>query len=144
MRRVKRFFTVTALERRLLLRALWRLSRTCLTLHLVPQKKWRPLLAPGVKPATLPRRRYSELQIAWAVRAAARYVPTANCLPQAIVAKQFLEEQGFQPVIRIGVEAPGVDTPEELGLKAHAWVETGGRVVLGDDGRDYQALRATP
>jgi hypothetical protein len=138
MRRVRRFFTVSSDERGLLLRALWRLSRTCLKLHLLSPKKWQPLLAAGAKATKLPRKRYSELQIAWAVRAAARYVPSANCLPQAIVAKQFLEEQGFQPVLRIGVQPP-----EELDLKAHAWVETGGRIVLGDDGRDYQALRAT-
>ncbi len=129
-----KFFSISSLERGLVLRALWRLSRTCVRLHLVPPKKWQPLLA--TNPAAAPRQRYSEEQIAWAVRAAARYVPTANCLPQAIVAKQFLEEQGFQPVLRIGVR------PEELGLKAHAWVETGGRIVVGDQGDRFHPLTA--
>src|SRR4051812_4390289 len=128
MRRVKRFFTISGAERRLLLTALARLTSTGLKLHLLPPRKWQPWLAPSPKHA-VDRRRYSEVQIAWAVRAVARYVPTANCLPQAIVAKELLEEQGFAPVLRIGVQRP-----EELGLKAHAWVETGGRVLLGDDG----------
>ena len=136
MRRVKRFLSLSGGERRLLFQALSRLTRICLKLHLLPPKKWQAMLTS--RPSTLSRQRYSEGQIAWAVRAAARYVPTANCLPQAIVAKQLLEEQGFAPVLRIGVQ-----TPDELGLKAHAWVETGGRTVVGEDGQDYHALNAT-
>ena len=151
MRRVRRFFSLPNSERRLLLRALFRLSSTCCKLHLLPRNKWRPLLAPHPTPATFlrqrysPRPRYTEDQIAWAVRAAARYVPTANCLPQAIVAKQLLEEQGYQPILRIGVQPPGLPnerlcSAEALSLKAHAWVEAGGRIVLGDDDREYQTL----
>jgi len=133
MRPVKRFFSLTRSEHRLLLRTLWRLTGTCLRLHLLPEKRWRAKLeasAPASGPA-----RYSEQQIAWAVRAAARYVPGANCLPQAIVAKRLLEEQGYKPVIRIGVRRP-----EESAFSAHAWVDVAGRVVLGDDGQEYQPL----
>ena len=136
MQRVKRFLSLSGGERRLLFQALSRLTRTCLKLHLLPRKKWHALLTSRATKRS--RQRYSEEQIAWAVRAAARYVPTANCLPQALVAKQLLEEQGFAPVLRLGVQ-----DPDEFGLKAHAWVETGGRVVVGEDGQDYQALNAT-
>jgi len=128
------------------LRALWRLSSTCCQLHLLPQNRWKALLASRPAAGTPPRQPlYSEDQIAWAVRAAARYVPTANCLPQAIVAKQLLEEQGYQPVLRIGVQPPGLlnerqRSAEELSLKAHAWVEAGGRIVLGEDDSEYQTL----
>lgn len=135
MRRAKRFFSLRNHERRLLLRALWRLSTTCCKLHLLPQKQWRALLAPAHARGTTTPRQYSEAEIAWAVHAAARYVPLANCLPQAIVTKQLMEEQGYQPVLRIGVRPP-----EELSLKAHAWVEAGGRIVLGEDGSEYQTL----
>jgi hypothetical protein len=136
MRRVRRFFTLAAPERRLLLRALWRLCRTCVRLRLVPEKKWQPMLQSRAAAVSSPAR-FSEEQVAWAVRAAARYVPAANCLPQAIVAKELLEEQGYQPTIRIGVRRP-----EESGLKAHAWVDIAGRVVLGEDGEHYSALGA--
>lgn len=137
MRRVRRFLSLAPGERSLLVRALWRLSRTCLKLHLLSQDKWQTLLAPVTAPATTPRQSFSEDQIAWAVRAAARYVPAANCLPQAIVAKQLLEEQGYHPVLRIGVQPP-----EALDLKAHAWVECGGRILVGDGGHVYQPLGA--
>lgn len=135
MQRVKRFFSLSSGERRLLLQALSRLTRTCVKLHVLPPKKWHAMLTG--RATKLSRQRYSEEQIAWAVRAAARYVPTANCLPQAIVAKQLLEEQGFAPVLRLGVQEP-----DALGLKAHAWVETGERTLVGDDGQDYHALKA--
>jgi len=135
MRRVRKFFSLPESERRLLLRALLRLSSTCAKLHLLPQSKWRALLAPRASASTGPHHRYSEQQIAWAVRAAARYVPRANCLPQAVVAKQLLEEQGYEPVLRIGVQSP-----EKLNLKAHAWVEAGGRIVLGEADSGYHAL----
>jgi hypothetical protein len=135
MRRVKRFFSLSGNERRLLLRTLWRLSTTCLRLHLLPPKSWQSLLADRTSNAPCPRLRYSEGEIVWAVRAAARYVPTANCLPQAIVAKQLLDAQGYDPVVRIGVESP-----RPVGLKAHAWVEAGGRVILGEDEREYHTL----
>ena len=134
MRRVRRFFSLPASERRLLLRTLWRLCVICLRLHLLPEKKWRPMLDASSSPAS-GTAEYTEQQIAWAVRAAARYVPAANCLPQAIVAKRLLEEQGYRPVIRIGVQRP-----QERVLNAHAWVDIAGRVVLGDDGQDYQPL----
>src|SRR3954463_892803 len=107
MRRVKRFFSLPADERRLLLRALYRLSTTCCKLHLLPPSKVRALLADHF-PQNTAARKYSQEQIAWAVRGAARYVPRANCLPQAIVAKQFLEEQGLHPALRIGVQPPGL------------------------------------
>jgi len=136
MRRIRRFLTLAPGERGLLLRALWRLSATCLKLHLLPEKRWQRLLQ--ASPKTSGRTpRFSEQQVAWAVRAAARYVPAANCLPQAIVAKQLLEEHGYQPVLRIGVQRPN-----ESGLKAHAWVDIAGRVVIGDDGREYETLSA--
>jgi hypothetical protein len=140
MRRAKRFFALAPRERRLLFVALSRLCRTCLKLHLLPPKKWNALLNAS-SPATvrpITQEGFSEEQVIWAVRAAARYVPTANCLPQAIVARQLLVEQGYEPVLRIGVQAP-----EKLGLQAHAWVEAGGRVLIGDDGREYHALGAT-
>src|SRR4051812_21392185 len=143
MRRVKRFFSLPPDERRLLLRALYRLSTTCCKLHLLPPSKVRALLADHF-PQNTAARKYSQEQIAWAVRVAARYVPTANCLPQAIVAKQFLEEQGLHPALRIGVQPPGLQEERRgssaLSLKAHAWVELDGRIVLGEDENKYETL----
>jgi hypothetical protein len=80
-----------------------------------------------------------------AVEAAARrLLPAGPCLSQAIVADVLLRRRGFDSHLRIGV-ARG----ESGVLKAHAWVESDGEVVIGGEESpiDYTAfpnLRATP
>lgn len=65
-------------------------------------------------------------RVVWAVRLASRYAPIATCLTQALVAKIMLGRCGYTAVVRIGVAR------SEAGqFQAHAWVESGGRVVLG-------------
>jgi hypothetical protein len=65
-----------------------------------------------------------------ALATASRAVPRATCLVQALAGAVMLARHGHPASLRIGV-AP--DRPREL---AHAWVESRGAVVLGDDGRD--------
>jgi hypothetical protein len=61
-------------------------------------------------------------RVAWAVRAAGRRIPGARgCLPQALAGLALLE--GAE--LRIGV------TRENGAIAAHAWLEHGGRVVVG-------------
>lgn len=64
--------------------------------------------------------------IAWAVRHVSRVVPGATCLTQALAAQLLLSRRGYASRLRIGVaRAPGD------GLRAHAWLESGGLVVIG-------------
>jgi Transglutaminase-like superfamily len=65
-------------------------------------------------------------RIAWAVTSAARYVPAATCLTQALAAKVLLTVAGREARLTIGVEKDGNR------LRAHAWVEGNGRVIVGD------------
>jgi len=67
--------------------------------------------------------------IAWAVAAAARYVPGATCLVQALAARSMLRRGGYDSELHIGV-AKGPDRS----FGAHAWLRCGGRVVLGGSG----------
>lgn len=60
-----------------------------------------------------------------AVANAARLVPGASCLPQAIAGQILLTWQGFTSTVRIGVASKGE------GLKAHAWLLSGDHLVLG-------------
>jgi hypothetical protein len=62
-----------------------------------------------------------------AVRRVGRFVPRASCLTQALAAEVLLSRAGHTPRLRIGLRH------DEAGaLRAHAWVENGGEVVLGD------------
>ncbi len=65
-------------------------------------------------------------RVAWGVAAAARLVPRASCLTQALSGQYILARQGNASKIRIGIER---DTGTQL--KAHAWLVSGNHIVLG-------------
>ena len=68
----------------------------------------------------------TNVHIAWGVTTAARYVPRATCLTQALAAQWLFAWFGHPTLLRIGV-AKGSGKP----LRAHAWLESEGRVVVG-------------
>jgi hypothetical protein len=78
-------------------------------------------------------------RIVWAVETAGRAIPgMKNCLVQAVAAEAMLLRAGHPCELRIGAAKNG---PREL--IAHAWLESEGRVLIGDFelGR-YAPLRA--
>lgn len=88
-----------------------------------------------------PGRRRDEAHVerwVWAVTAAGRRIlPGRACLPQALVIHAVLRRAGRPAELRVGVLP---ETSSEL--VAHAWVESGGRVVIGgeDAERTYVPL----
>lgn len=72
-------------------------------------------------------------RIVWAIRAASRCVPAANsCLPRALSARLLLVRWGYPAQLLIGVAKNA-----EGELEAHAWVETGGQVMIGESQPGY-------
>lgn len=66
--------------------------------------------------------------IAWAVDRAGRYrFIDALCLPRALAALAMLRRRGIAGRLCLGVARNG------SGLAAHAWVEVGGRSVIGGE-----------
>lgn len=51
----------------------------------------------------------------------------ASCLTQALAGWIMLTRHGAASRIKVGVASP-----QQHGFKAHAWLEVGGRVILGD------------
>ncbi len=75
-------------------------------------------------PVPLPTAR----RIAWAVAALSRVVPGAgNCLVRALATGIVLKRYGYPAELKIGVMKPAGGR-----LEAHAWLESGGSVVIGD------------
>jgi hypothetical protein len=63
---------------------------------------------------------------------------TINCLVQALAAKALLSRAGYPTLIRIGVAAS-----EDGKLRAHAWLERDGEIVIGGAGSEgFRPLRA--
>jgi hypothetical protein len=65
-------------------------------------------------------------RIGWAVRNAARLVPGASCLTQALAAQYLLARAGCRSQLQVGVARD----PSGRFL-AHAWLISDGRVVIG-------------
>ena len=82
-------------------------------------------LASAARPA---RRPQDVDRVAWAVSAAARSIPRATCLTQALAARQLLARCGEPSDLHIGVAQDA-----ERGIAAHAWLAAGGRVVIGGE-----------
>lgn len=69
-------------------------------------------------------------RVAWGVDAAARFVPRATCLTRALAGQYLLARRGKVSSIRIGVRRGS-----KAELLAHAWLVSGGYVVLGGPAR---------
>jgi hypothetical protein len=123
----------------LLAEAVFRLLITSYLLRIIPSARVsRMLLEGGPKTATpnagVCNTRYSEEEICWALRTAARYIP-ASCLPQSLVGRTMLRREGYPAEIRVGVSR------SSPGFQAHAWVLSGNKVVLGASSTPYAELR---
>ena len=66
-------------------------------------------------------------RIAWAVKLSSEYLPRATCLTQALTTLVLLKRGGGLGHLKIGV------AKDDNGkLQAHAWVESNGRIVIGN------------
>ena len=77
-------------------------------------------------------------RVSWAVSTVAPIIPGGTCLPQAVTGTLMLAWRGIPSQIHIGVDK------ESGALQAHAWLEAGGRVILGNHGiQAYKVLTRT-
>lgn len=78
-------------------------------------------------------------EIAWAVTLISSYVPKATCLVQALAAESLLARAGYPSKLHLGVAR--AEPRSRRTLDAHAWLECGGQVLLGDSvAHRYQNL----
>jgi hypothetical protein len=134
MNKLRKFLALPMADQWLLARcvvlvALIRLGLNTLTLAAVQQR-----LKPWMSPDGRRQQRTNEIpsaemdRLMWAIRQASRCVPAATCLTQALAAQVMLGREGCPTQLRLGV------TREAGEFQAHAWVECGGRVIIGDHG----------
>jgi len=123
--RLLKFLSLKKSDRRLLISAVLLLGTIRIGLWLLPFPAWRRLLAQMT--TTNKKLQQSVNQVAWAVGVASRFMPGGvKCLARALATQILLAQQGHEAELRIGV-AKG----EAGQLEAHAWVESGGKVVIG-------------
>ncbi len=98
-------------------------------LWLIPFRRLRNVVTLLTGNASRRTNSFSVERVSAAVSNVSRYVPRATCLTQALALHIILKRAGLQSRIQVGVS-------KENGLfGAHAWVESGGKIVIGDDVR---------
>jgi len=127
VRKLQTCFRLSTLERRLALKSMVLVAFVRLGLWLLPFRVMQRIGEHGGR-ARRGRRgdRPGTQEIAWAVQLASRYVPCATCLVQALAAQILLGRHGYSGEIHIGVARDA-----KLGFRAHAWVKSQGKVLLG-------------
>jgi hypothetical protein len=120
MKWLKRWRELSAADRSLLREALAELWLVALSLRVRPLATRRGSLAAERHDADLKR-------IAWAVRVAARTVPGAACLAQAVAMQRMLARRGRPSSVELGV------AKNHAGLEAHAWLVCDGEIVIGGE-----------
>jgi hypothetical protein len=128
-RRLGRFVRLPAAERWLLITATLLLGATRAGLWLLPFGTVRRVLAEAAEAPVGFRgvERSSVGEVVWAVGVAGRILPWAStCLTEALAAQVLLARRGYPATLRIGMVRGQGDR-----LEAHAWVESGGRAVIG-------------
>ena len=129
MSRIAKFFALKRTDRVLVLRtfapliamraAMWTLPFA--RVSRISEAMSRPMRADaGARP--------SPDRIAWAVECVSRVVPRGNnCLVRALATGIVLKRYGYPSELKIGVMKPAGGR-----FEAHAWLESGGNVVIGD------------
>ena len=76
-------------------------------------------------------------RVARAVSRAARFVPKASCLTQALSAQIMLTRRQIPSTLHIGVRRS-----ETGGFEAHAWLEVAGTILLGGTQESVSTYRS--
>jgi hypothetical protein len=128
IRPLRRFLGLTTMERGLLARALPLVVIFRLLLWLVPYRTVQRVATSFGGGSDQRRRgeRASAEAVGQAVGRAARCVPRATCLTQALATGVLLARTGHTGTLQLGVRRD----PDGR-FMAHAWVECEGRIVIG-------------
>ena len=130
MKRVHKFLRLPAPDRCLLVESALLLVAIRVGLWLLPFQTLRHALSRITHMTTEAQRaRHAAVErVIWAVTVASQYVPgVRTCLMQALATQVLLGRRGHMAHLHIGV-ARG----EEGQLQAHAWIESGGSIVIGN------------
>jgi len=128
MKKFLNFFRLPFAEKLLLGESLVLVALIGFGLRLIPfkffKKSLRKRLAEEAKQAPIDWKLIN--LIVRSVRSVSRFVPFASCLPQALTAMFLIKLKGQHTELKIGVAKD-----ENQLFKAHAWLETNGRIIIG-------------
>lgn len=139
MAAISKFLWLSWPEQKLVAGAVLALSAVRIGLKVLPFATVRGIVARRYRRRDDNPSRPALERITWAVEAASHYVPGgSNCLVRALASEYVLGRFGYPSELKIGVAKSAAGE-----FAAHAWLESGGRVVIGEFEVDrYTALGA--
>ena len=141
MGRLNSFFRSSRADQWLLIRVTLMVSIVWLGLRMFPFRTIRRGLeraGRGRRASYSPRSDSEAVRISTSVDKAGRNIlGKDSCFPQALLGEMLLSRNGFDPQLRIGVVKENAKR-----IKAHAWVELDGKIVIG--GPQSQVEKYTP
>ena len=144
--RLRNFARLPRGERGLALRAIGWLAVVRVGLALISFTRLRSLTGRGVRPTMAPQSEWP-LLVRRAVMRASRSLPGTTCLAQSLVAERLLRAGGCDARLSIGVAPATISgspaASSHRSLDAHAWVESGGVLITGDDPHERYELLAS-
>lgn len=128
MKRLSKLLRISSAERRLLINTALLLGVIRVSLWLLPFQTLCRLVTKSRRKSAASQEadQVSVRRVARAVTLASRYIP-ATCLTQALATMVLLRRIGQPASLRIGVSKG-----ERGDFQAHAWVESQGRIVIGN------------
>lgn len=140
-----RFVTLSWKDKILFLRVAYLVLATRIALKMLPYKRVLKYFEDmGVRKISTnespeERQRYAKQVIFLTKAAGRRLLGKKPCLPQALVVECLFKRHGFDASLHIGVIKG-----DDGGLLAHAWVESGGNIVIGGQISQYRYARMRP
>ena len=128
MRGFRQFITLSPGQRPLLLRAALVIGAVRIGLWLLPFGTVQQLAARTGRKSGVDQ---PVERVVWAIKAIDRRIPRATCLTQALAAQVLLARCGHPSSLKIGVAKH-----DPRGFQAHAWLVSGGRILIGGDEAD--------
>ncbi|MEO1671802.1 MAG: lasso peptide biosynthesis B2 protein [Cyanobacteria bacterium J06631_2] len=138
LKQIQRFMGFSLLDKAIVTKATVLLIFIRLGLKFVSLKTLRQQLA-KVSLFSAPDKPLSVYKIIWSITTASSYMPQVKCLARGLAAQTLLQQQGYTPILRIGV-TKGANQM----FAAHAWVECKGKVVMGGIGNSIRKYRVMP
>ncbi len=141
MRRLGKFAALVRSERMLLVRGWIEVLVMRVATWTLPYRKVKEMVE---RRATRPARDIDDKpdrdRIAWAIAVSSGYIPGGtNCLVRALATEVMLGRFGYDSELRFGV-ARAADGR----LRAHAWLESAGRPIIGDFELDRYVTLSAP
>jgi hypothetical protein len=136
MQGLRKVLALSPEEQRLVVKAALLIGLIKLGLKLLPFRTLWAILNVVSRPSFgfAARDRLSPERISWAVMATGRYLLRVRpCLTQALAVRLLLMRRGYPADLHLGVA-----TSDQGPIQAHAWVETGGRIVIGGSTSELQ------